>query len=726
MTDGGSRGEGRRTEHRTLFAVPLADPRERRMVAGSGRKRRDPDRFRSSDTSRHRPMLVAALVGVVGVIAAYLWQSPAVSFGTGALALPHETAKLTCGSCHQEGEPRAKAAEACARCHGPHPSRRSGHARLRRAGEMRCVDCHAVHTDDQGLRITATGKMIRYSVGASAPIEGPALLTPHDVTVPLVPLTRCRRCHDPRRASDPIGRCVRGEVRPGAIAVCFDEHQAWSAVAPLRPGGVCKLQHGNDRFAAWEAAREVVSAEAPERGAGAEGSLWLAVGGLSAAVGGLGYAGALRLRRRRRRKEVAPAMKPADRVRLPQIDTTTCLGCYACVDACPYDVLAVERYVAVVVRPEACCGLTLCEQVCPNGSLVITDGDPIGDHPQVGDDLQARDVPGLYLAGDVTGLPLIKNAILQGRRAVEAIAAEIPRHDRPLDLLVVGAGPAGISAALAAKEQGLSCEVVEQGSVAQSIRSFPRGKLVFDQPLDLPVAGKLWLQEATKEELLTKWLRVVREERLTIHEGERFTGLRREGEGFVATLLASDGDGEEREISAARILLAIGQRGTARKLPVELSSEVESKVFYHLADARSFVGQRLLVVGLGDVAMETAIALARQHGTAVTVSYRGDGFKRGKARNIAEMKRLVEAGAMKVVWSSEVERVAVDEVTLKTANGTQTIENDAVFVMIGVEPPRALLGRLGVEVGVTATLEPENSENFRASEASEGEPVEGT
>lgn len=694
-----------RTEHRTLFAIPLADPRERRKVAGGGRRRRGADRFQSSDTSRHRPMMVAAAVGVIGVVAAYLWQSPDVALGAGALALPHRSAELTCASCHQPGEPRANAAEACVNCHAPHPTRRAGHARLRRAGKLRCVDCHAVHTDDQGLRITAAGEIVRYAVGADERLNGPGLATPHDVTVPLIPLKRCRRCHDPERASDPIGRCVQGALKPGAISVCFDEHQSWSAVAPARPGGVCSEQHGNDRFAAWAVAREVVGAEAPARGAGAEGSLWLAAGGLCAALGGLGYAGALHVRRRRR-KEDAPAMKPAERVRLPQVDTSTCLGCYACVDACPYDVLAVERYVAVVVRPEACCGLTLCEQVCPNGSLVITDGDPIGDHPRVDDDLQARDVPGLYLAGDITGLPLIKNAILQGRSAVEAIAADLPRHDEPLDLLVIGAGPAGISAALAAKEHGLRCEVVEQGTVAQSIRSFPRGKLVFDQPLDLPVAGKLWLQEATKEELLTKWLRIVREERLVIHEGERFTSLHRRAEGFAVTVVESDGDEprHERELAAARVLLAIGQRGTARKLPIVLSEQAQSKVFYHLADARSFVEQRVLVVGLGDVAMETAIALARQRGTIVTVSYRGDGFRRGKGRNITEMERLMEAGVLEMVWESEVTAVESTEVTLTTPRGPRTIENDAVFVMIGAEPPRALLERLGVRVGISLPI----------------------
>src|SRR5262249_43486491 len=219
------------------------------------------------------------------------------------------------------------------------------------------------------------------------------------------------------------------------------------------------------------------------------------------ALAGVRGGHAIAARRRKRSKDDAanPMLKPAARVRLPQINANTCLGCYACVDACPYDVLEVERYVAVLARPEACCGLTLCEQRCPNGSLQITDGDPIGDRPRLGDDLDSPDVPGLYLAGDITGLPLIKNAIHQGAHAVTKIAAELGkgtgRADGALDLIIVGAGPAGISAALKAKELGLSFAVIEQGNVAQSIQSFPRGKLVFDQPLELPVSGKLWLKE---------------------------------------------------------------------------------------------------------------------------------------------------------------------------------------------------------------------------------------
>jgi thioredoxin reductase/NAD-dependent dihydropyrimidine dehydrogenase PreA subunit len=691
--------EGKHDDHRTLFAVPLADARQRRRVAGAGRARRDDRRHRSSDTRRYGPMLAAALCGAIGVLAAWSLGPASAPSGAGALALPHSAAKLECANCHREGEPRAAAAKACVRCHGAHPSRRAGHQRLRQKGTLRCVDCHDVHGDDQGLRIASDGSAVRYAVAAQEALGQLDFSTPHRVTVPLLPLRRCAKCHDPKRAGDPIGRCVQGAIDDSSVAVCFDEHQAWSAVAPTRPGGVCQAQHGNDRFAAWTVAREVAATTpAPRRGSGGHGQLWLAAGLIAAFAGGLGFAGVSAWRRRRRSSDEAPAMKPAEHVRLPQIDTNTCLGCYACVDACPYDVLTIERYVAEVARPEACCGLTLCEQVCPNGSLVITDGDPIGDRPRLDDRLQARDVAGLYLAGDVTGMPLIKNAIHQGRQAAEAIADGMPKHGHDLDLVIIGAGPAGISAALKAKERRLRYAVLEQGSVAQSIRSFPRGKLVFDQPLDLPVAGKLWLQESTKEELLAKWLRIVREEDLVIHEGERFTEMHAvDGGGFEVLSVSQD---EEHRLRAACVLLAIGQRGTPRKLDVSLSDAAEAKVHYHLADARSFSEQRVLVVGLGDVAMETAIALSRQQGTTVTLSYRGTEFRTGKSRNIAEVERLVESGAVELVWGSEVAGISSDSVTLRTPEGRRKIANDTVFVMIGSVPPTAVLERLGVRFAV--------------------------
>ena len=261
--------------------------------------------------------------------------------------------------------------------------------------------------------------------------------------------------------------------------------------------------------------------------------------------------------------------------------------------------------------------------------------------------------------------------------------------------MIVGAGPAGISAALRAGELGLSFEVIEQGSVAQSIRSFPRGKLVFDQPLELPVTGKLWLRESTKEELLSHWLRIVRQARLPIREDTRMTGIA-EGDGGLHVTVAPREGGEPFVIRARRVLLAIGQRGSPRRLGFPLSPDVEARVHYHLADARSFEGMRVIVVGLGDVAMEAAVALSRQPGTRVTLVHRGEGFARGKARNIAEVKRLVEAGRVRLHLRTEITAIAADRVTLRGPDGEASIGWDAALVMIGSVPPREVLRAAGV------------------------------
>jgi thioredoxin reductase len=569
---------------------------------------------------------------------------------------------------------------------------------------MRCATCHAIHRTEQGVTFT-DGDAIHFAPGVETPVRGADFHPSSPTTVALVSTSPCAKCHDLAGARDPIARCL---LPDRSLAVCFDEHQP--ALAPLlakRPTappktGVCSAQHTLDRPLAWEAAREVAATGSitAARGGPFGGFAWLSVGLAAAAIAWGGARGADAIARRRRRSsEPGDAMvKPAARVRLPQINTNTCLGCYACVDACPYDVLEIERYVAKVVRPEACCGLTLCEQRCPNGSLVITDGDPIGDRPRLSDALESEDTKGLYLAGDITGLPLIKNAIRQGAHAADRIGeslADSTRDDSALDLLIVGAGPAGISAALRAKELDLHFEVIEQGSVAQSIQSFPRGKLVFDQPLELPITGKLWLKESSKEELLGHWLRLVRKEKLPIRENTRVTSIERADRACFRVTVAPRDGGPSEERRARRVLLAIGRRGTPRRLPFDLDPAVEGRVHYHLADARSFEGQRVVVVGLGDVAMEAALALAGQPSTVVTVVHRGGGFSRGSTRNIEAVQRLVASGRIALHLDASI--ATIDPERVELTDGT-TLRYDGVFVLIGTIPPWDTLRAAGVRL----------------------------
>jgi len=339
--------------------------------------------------------------------------------------------------------------------------------------------------------------------------------------------------------------------------------------------------------------------------------------------------------------------------------------------------------------------VVLCEQVCPNGSLVIREGEPIQTQPLVGEDLQAEGAPGVYLAGDLTGLPLIKNAIRQGRHAADAIAASLDRKSRgkgDADLVIVGAGPAGFAASLRAKELGLRCIVLEQHTFASTIRSFPRAKIIFDQPLNLPVEGDLWLQESTKEELLAHWTRIRRVNGIDVREHHRVAGIERDAAGFTIAIT------DQTPLRAARILLAIGKRGTPRRIDAKVDPAAESMVAYSLADARSFANQRILVVGLGDSAMEAAVALARQPGTEVTISYRGSDFRRGRARNIDEVKALVARERLRILWGTEITRVRPGRVNL---SGKEPIELrvDAVVALLGGLPSHELLKAADIRLG---------------------------
>ena len=679
-------------------------PKERTRAKGVQRA------SRTSDVTRARTMALAALGAAVGAGAAL--ATGALPTGSERpLGLPHANAKIACAKCHDassaDASPTTDAAKfasagACKSCHAAakHVSERAPHRALAARGELTCATCHPAHDGAQGVTFGDDGAFVRWGAGAESRvrIRTTDATVQAGLTVPLVSLAVCAKCHDPTSAKDPIARCVPAEVRGGTAplartaSLCFDEHRS-NAPGP--------------RSVAWEGAREVATTTAWVAPARPTGSPWLPVGGGLAGAVALG-ASAAAFDRRRRAKPAGPApapLVPAARKRLPTINPGTCLGCYACVDACPFDVLAIEKYVAVVVRPDECCGVVLCEQVCPNGSLTISEGEPVLDRPAVDEHLESADVPGLFLAGDLTGLPLIKNAINQGVRAIDRIAATLPKKAKrasEVDVLVIGAGPAGLSAALRAQERGLSCVVLEQATVAASVKSFPRDKIVYDPPLDLPVEGELWLKEATKEELVAQWTRIVRARAVDVREGRCVTAIQRDAvsaSGTDASFGFTVTAGSTETFRAARVVIAIGRRGTPRELDLVVEPGAEGRVSYALADARSFAGKRVVIAGLGDAAMEAAIAIARQPETTVTLVHRGSGFTRGKSRNVAEVKDLVAKGRVRLLFETVPVAVAASTVTVAgvtAGKGRRTLPADALLVLVGGVPSWDLLGRAGI------------------------------
>jgi thioredoxin reductase/Pyruvate/2-oxoacid:ferredoxin oxidoreductase delta subunit len=381
----------------------------------------------------------------------------------------------------------------------------------------------------------------------------------------------------------------------------------------------------------------------------------------------------------------------------PYVDATSCIGCGACVDACPEgDVLGIVGGTATVVNGMRCVGHGACETACPVGALQVGLGDLRSreDIPLL-DDWNETSVPGLFIAGELGGLALIRNAVTQGRKVGERIAAKAsrlgPSAPGAFDVAIIGAGPAGLSAALTALECGLRPVVLEQEKdLGGTVLHYPRRKLVLVQPVALPFDERLRADEYAKEDLLELLQKLLSRTHLDVRFGQRATDVRREGALFCVTTA-------EGALRARFAVLALGRRGTPRKLGVP--GEELPKVMYKLIDAESYQRQRILVVGGGDSAVEAAIGLARQTTNDVTLSYRRDKIVRIKKKNQDRLAELSREERLRLVMSSEVEEIRSASVRLRVADRAYDIPNDYVFVFAGGEPPFAFLRQIGVRFG---------------------------
>jgi len=381
----------------------------------------------------------------------------------------------------------------------------------------------------------------------------------------------------------------------------------------------------------------------------------------------------------------------------PEIDPTICIGCGSCVAACPeqdaHVVLGMIGKKAWLVGPSDCIGHGACKTACPVNAITLVFGTSTRgvDIPVVKPNFES-DVPGIFIAGELGGMGLIRTAIEQGRQAMQSVS-ELLRagHNNEHDLVIIGAGPAGFSATLAAKLEELRSVTVEQEALGGTVAHFPRRKLVMTQPAELPIVGKTKFREVQKEDLIEYWQGVEKETGISINYDERVDMIAAAPGGTGYTVTTNKATYDTRAI-----LLAIGRRGTPRQLGVP--GEELPKVAYRLIDPEQYQNQHVLVVGGGDSALEAATSIAAEPGTTVTLSYRSGAFSRAKQKNREKIETMANEGRIDVLLNSNVQEIQSESVTIANGDGSKQIRNDSVIVSAGGILPTAFLQKIGINV----------------------------
>ena len=387
------------------------------------------------------------------------------------------------------------------------------------------------------------------------------------------------------------------------------------------------------------------------------------------------------------------------RAQHPQIDLNSCIGCGACVSVCPEgDVLGLIGGKAAIINGHKCIGHSLCAEECPVGAITMVTasaGAVQSGQPILTPECETS-VGNLFIAGELGGLALIRNAVTQGKDCVDIIAdrlqtlrshAEDPDIDI-LDLIVVGAGPAGISASLRAAEKGLRTLTLERDTVGGTVSKYPRQKLVMTSPVEFPLYGKFRQTQLSKEQLLAFRDKVMQRTDLNIHAGEGVEKLSQETDG---SFLVRTTAGVHRSHA---VILAVGKAGTPRKLGVP--GEDLPHVMYRLIEADHYTEQKILVVGGGDSAVEAAMGLAEQKGNFVTLVYRGATFTRLKDRNQKRIEEAARSRRVEILYNTMPKEFRTGSVLVETEGQVRELANDFVWIFAGGTSPAEFLKAAGI------------------------------
>lgn len=377
----------------------------------------------------------------------------------------------------------------------------------------------------------------------------------------------------------------------------------------------------------------------------------------------------------------------------PVIDLGTCIKSGACIEACPEkDILGIVNGRATLINASQCIGHGACFHACPVEaiSLVIGTEKRGVDLPHVNQDFETN-VRGIYIAGELGGMGLIKNSVEQGEAAVESLIKSGYKRNKDIyDLIIVGAGPAGISASLTAKKHNLNFLTVDQDSLGGTVFNFPRSKIVMTAPMDLPLYGKVKLFNTSKTELLSLWQMVLAKNDIKIREHTKIEGIQVAGDHFNVLTLKGE------TFQTKNVLLAIGRRGSPRKLGIP--GESLEKVAYRLLEPENITNKRVIVVGGGDSAIEAALSLAEQN--KVIISYRSDAFSRLKPQNRQNLETAIDRGIVDVKLKTNLVKIEEAKAVLTNETDAEPVEvdNDMVYIFAGGELPTQFLQKAGVQI----------------------------